>query len=158
VARPAKFWAKVRAAYRRGEGSIAALAEQFGVPESTLEKRARKEKWTAQRREVGAKAEAKVAAADVDAAAAAISQARSLVDGVAARAGATLAAVDLFDPEGLKHVSAVVSQILPHLLRLSGVDPEKPIAVPGAEAPKQRIVVRGGAALAPETSKPDGAP
>jgi len=44
-----KTWAMIKASYLVGEGSLRALAARYGVSESTLMKRARREKWTAHR-------------------------------------------------------------------------------------------------------------
>ena len=43
-------WRKIKAEYIAGGISQRALAEKYGVPQSTLERRAKKEKWTASRK------------------------------------------------------------------------------------------------------------
>jgi hypothetical protein len=45
-------WPAIRTAYLNGEGSIRALAERFAVSENTLEKRAAREGWRKQHREL----------------------------------------------------------------------------------------------------------
>lgn len=52
-------WEKIKAEYLAGGTSYRKLAEKHGVPFSTLEKRARSESWSEQRKEVGDKAAAK---------------------------------------------------------------------------------------------------
>ena len=52
-------WDKIRAEYLQGGTSYRKLSEKYGVSFSTLEKRARAEKWPEQRAEVGEKAAAK---------------------------------------------------------------------------------------------------
>ena len=44
-------WRKIKAEYIAGGISQKALAKKYGVPQSTLERRAKKEKWTASRKE-----------------------------------------------------------------------------------------------------------
>ena len=45
------MWLKVKAAYQRGEGSCAELAERFGLKPNSVTTRCRRERW---RREMGA--------------------------------------------------------------------------------------------------------
>lgn len=49
-------WRKIKAEYIAGHISQRALAEKYGVPMTTLVKHAKKEKWTAKRREAENKA------------------------------------------------------------------------------------------------------
>jgi len=62
-------WQAVKVAYVTGRMSYRALAGQYGISESTLEKRARKEGWAQERRKYGgkvvAKAQARAQAEDV---------------------------------------------------------------------------------------------
>lgn len=53
-------WRKIKAEYIAGGISQRALAEKYGVPQSTLERRAKKEKWTAGRKKAEGKAIEKV--------------------------------------------------------------------------------------------------
>ena len=53
-------WRKIKAEYIAGGISQRALAEKHGVPQSTLERRAKKEKWTAGRKKAEGKAIEKV--------------------------------------------------------------------------------------------------
>lgn len=52
-------WEKIKAEYLQGGTSYRKLADKHGVPFSTLEKKARSENWTEQRKEVGEKAATK---------------------------------------------------------------------------------------------------
>ena len=52
-------WDTIKTEYLRGGASYRKLAAKYGVSFSTLEKRARSEKWSAQRREVSEKAATK---------------------------------------------------------------------------------------------------
>lgn len=53
-------WLPIKEAYLKGEGTYKQLAERFGVPESTIEKRASREKWTQKTAELVRKVEEKV--------------------------------------------------------------------------------------------------
>lgn len=53
-------WRKIKAEYIAGGISQQGLADKYGVPFGTLQKRARKEKWTAKRRSADEKAAEKV--------------------------------------------------------------------------------------------------
>lgn len=53
-------WRKIKAEYIAGHISQRALAEKYGVPQSTLERRAKLEKWTTQRKAAEGKAVEKV--------------------------------------------------------------------------------------------------
>lgn len=77
---PRKDWAALKAAYRRGEGSVAALAPKFGIAHSTAEKRCAREKWQVQRQDVSRKAEAKAVERDVETLAAMLGKHRGLAN------------------------------------------------------------------------------
>ena len=51
---------KIKAEYIKGGTSYRKLAEKYGVPRSTLERKAKDEKWTELRRQVECKTEAKI--------------------------------------------------------------------------------------------------
>jgi hypothetical protein len=70
VAHSRKDWAALKAAYRRGEGSLEKLAARFGFSLSSVEKRSAREKWSVQRKIVGQKAEKKARERDVESVAA----------------------------------------------------------------------------------------
>lgn len=80
MARSSAQWAKVRAAYRRGEGSYRELSEKFGIPEQTIRKRAAREKWVKQRNETGARAEQQAREKDVESLAAMLAKHRRLAN------------------------------------------------------------------------------
>ena len=54
-------WRKIKAEYVAGGISQRAIAQKFGVPQATVERRAKKEKWTASRKRAEGKAIEKVA-------------------------------------------------------------------------------------------------
>ena len=53
-------WKKIKAEYIAGGTSYRKLAEKYGVPRTTLERKAKEEKWTELRRQADGKAEAKI--------------------------------------------------------------------------------------------------
>jgi len=60
-------WRKIRVEYLRGKTTYRALAEKYGISESTIRKRASKEGWRKKRDELGTKVEQKVLARMCDA-------------------------------------------------------------------------------------------
>ena len=53
-------WQKIKAEYIAGGTSYRKLAEKYGVPRTTLERKAKDEKWSELRRQAEGKAEAKM--------------------------------------------------------------------------------------------------
>ena len=53
-------WRKIKAEYIAGGISQRALAEKYGISQATVERRAKKEKWTAKRRQAEGKSIEKV--------------------------------------------------------------------------------------------------
>ena len=53
-------WKRIKAEYVAGGTSYRKLAEKYGVPRTTLERKAKEEKWTDLRRQAEGKAEAKI--------------------------------------------------------------------------------------------------
>lgn len=53
-------WKRIKAEYVAGGTSYRKLAEKYGVPRTTLERKAKEEKWTDLRRQADGKAEAKI--------------------------------------------------------------------------------------------------
>lgn len=53
-------WQKIKAEYISGGTSYRKLAEKYGVPRTTLERKAKEEKWTELRRQAECKTEAKL--------------------------------------------------------------------------------------------------
>ena len=53
-------WKTIKAEYIAGGTSYRKLAEKYGVPRTTLERKAKEEKWTELRRQADGKAEAKI--------------------------------------------------------------------------------------------------
>lgn len=129
-AHPKATWAKLKAAYRRGEGSIADLAPKFGIPKSTAEKRAAREQWQIDRQEVGKAAEARAVERDTETLAAMLARHRSFANKLL-RLG--IARVE--DAEADGKVSANLLDTMAGLLataarqeRLAaGIEPAKPV-------------------------------
>lgn len=128
-------WAKLRAAYRRGEGSIAELGPKFGIPKSTAEKRCVREKWQTERQEVGQKAAAKAVERDVESVAAMLGKHRGLANLSLRLAALRLekieesAAVDPFAiyGEDLDDLTKVVARMVPVERLAAGIDRIKPV-------------------------------
>lgn len=59
-------WKKIKAEYIAGGTSYRKLAEKYGVPRTTLERKAKDEKWAELRRQVDGKAEAKIVDAIIE--------------------------------------------------------------------------------------------
>jgi hypothetical protein len=60
-------WRKIRLEYVKGKTTYKALAEKYGISESTIRKRASKEGWRKKRDELGTKVEQKIIARMCDA-------------------------------------------------------------------------------------------
>jgi CRP-like cAMP-binding protein len=141
-------WAALRAAYRRGEGSLRELAKEHGIPASTVLKRAAAEKWEEQRTQVGITAEARAVERDVESVAAMLSKHRRFANRLL-----ELAEKRLEEAVSGRKVSANLLQTLSDVLartarqeRLAaGIEPEKPVIGGSGEGPKTRVIVRGGA-------------
>lgn len=135
-----KDWAALKAAYRRGEGSIRELGPKFGIPKSTAEKRCATEKWQVERQEVRQKAETKAVERDVESLAAMLSKHRrvaalslSLAAGKLAKM-AELAALnpEAVDGDGLDAFTKVVARMVPVERLAAGIErirPVKPVEV-----------------------------
>lgn len=141
-----KDWAALKAAYRRGEGSIAQLAPRFRIAKSTAEKRCAREKWQVERQEVGKKADEKARERDVESLAAMLARHRevanlavrlslermkrvSLEDQVAQEA-ADIPGLDTLGPsplEELEVLTKVVARMVPVERLAAGIDRIKPV-------------------------------
>lgn len=124
-----KAWAQLRAAYRRGEGSLPELAPKFGIAEQTARKRCAKEQWRVQRNEVGAKAERKAVRRDVESVAAMLRKHR--------RAAARFSELALrklneavrkreLSASGLDALSKVLGRMVPVERLSAGIERHKP--------------------------------
>jgi hypothetical protein len=130
-----KDWAALKAAYRRGEGSIAELAPRFRIAKSTAEKRCSREKWQVQRQEVGKKAETKAVERDVESVAAMLGKHRGLANLSLRLAGLRLAKLEELaekDPEAvsggvLDGLTKVVARMVPVERLAAGIERIKPV-------------------------------
>ena len=149
-AHPKATWAKLKAAYRRGEGSIADLAPKFGIPTATAATRCAKEKWVVERKEVAAKAQTLAVERDVESVAKMLGRHRGLAHRILrlverkleeAEAGPTEpppgaegAGLDIFgepvdpaSPNRLDVLSGVVARMIPAERLAAGIEPSKPV-------------------------------
>jgi hypothetical protein len=143
-----KKWAEMRAAYRRGEGSLRELATRFEVDRSTLERRSTKEGWEKERRQVAGAAQAKAAERDVESVAAMLGKHRAAAARVAdlALTGIEkLAAKGKLTQAALERYSLILARMAPMERLASGIERAKPVA--GGGGLQRRIVQRGGAAV-----------
>jgi hypothetical protein len=135
-------WAEIRAAYRRGEGSLRELAERHQVPFDTLKKRAAKESWAEERHQVGTEAATRAIEGDIESVAAMLAKHR--------RAAARFTELALqrledlakdVDDEGrsalttaqLDALSGVVARMVPVERLAAGVERIKPVVGLDAE-------------------------
>ena len=143
-------WGKLRAAYRRGEGTIAELGPRFGIPERTASKRCTAEGWVVERAAVGQQAETRARERDVESVAKMLGRHRDLANRLLrlvekkleeAEAGPETpapeidgAGVDLFgnpvdpsSPNRLDVLSGVVARMIPVERLAAGIEPSKPV-------------------------------
>lgn len=103
-------WNKIKAEYIAGGTSYRKLAEKHGVPRTTLERKAKEEKWTDLRRQANGKAEAKivdsVSEKQASRASKIIDVADMLLDKIA-----EFVMVGVSDTQGLKHISSALKDL-----------------------------------------------
>lgn len=130
-AHPKATWAKLKAAYRRGEGSIAELAPKFGIPAATAATRCAKEKWVVERKEVAERAQTAAVERDVESVAAMLAKHRRFanrllelsmakVDDAAADGGRVSASL-------LDTMAAVLTRAARQERLAAGIEPAKPV-------------------------------
>jgi hypothetical protein len=140
VAHSKQDWAKVRAAYRRGEGNYRELGEKYGIPEQTIRKRAAREKWRDQRNETTSRAEQKAVERDVESLAERIAAHRTFARAVLEKCNGTLAAVDTFDPDGIAQVATAGAKAIGLERVALGLPGNEPVEQPGTK-PRIRLIV-----------------
>lgn len=111
--RPEAEWAKVRAAYIAGEGSMADMAARFRVPLKTLKKRASRESWNLKRGQVGARTDEKVIEQTSTLRARLATLRWGVGERIANAAKAALDQVDLTDPDGLASLARALNTAIP---------------------------------------------
>lgn len=130
MAHPKAIWAKLKSAYRKGEGTYPQLSERFGVPEQTIRKRAAKEKWVQERNETGAEAERRAREKDTETLATMLARHRAIANKIL-----KLGLAKIEDAEADGHVSANMLDTMAGILataarqeRLAaGIEPAKPV-------------------------------
>jgi microcystin degradation protein MlrC len=126
-----KDWAALKAAYRRGEGTIAVLGPRFGIPKSTAEKRCAREKWQVERQVVGQMAEAKAREQDVESIATMLARHRRLANRLLVLAERRLEEVAARSSGASADQLDTLSKVLGKAARqerlAAGIEPAKPV-------------------------------
>lgn len=160
MAHSKQTWAKVRAAYRRGEGSYRELGEKFGVPEQTIRKRAAREKWTVERNEVATEAEQRAVERDVETVAQMLlkhRRAAALSVGLVVKELERASAAGGMAASRLDVLTRSLARMAPVERLAAGLEQSKPVQGGGSAGPRTRILYRNGAAVppaAPEKASP----
>ncbi len=130
-AHPKATWAKLKAAYRRGEGSIADLAPKFGIPAATAATRCAREKWVVERKEVATKAQERAAERDTESLAAMLAKHRRfasrLVELSMARVEEAAADGGRVSANLLDTMAAVLTRAARQERLAAGIEPAKPV-------------------------------
>lgn len=104
-------WKKIKAEYIAGGTSYRKLAKKYDVSLTTLQRYATKEKWTDLRQQAEAKADTKivnsVSQKQADRASKIIDVADKLLDKISE----TVAAMDITDTQGLKHLTSALKDL-----------------------------------------------
>lgn len=119
-------WAEAKAAYLAGEGSLKELSKRFGISFSNLMKRSAREKWVGEQKKIGRAAEERVVEKIISDKASRV----ALIDGVVFTAllatHKSLGEVELWDPEGLNHLTASIARMVPLCRVALGLEASKP--------------------------------
>lgn len=102
-------WKEIKAEYIAGGTSYRKLAEKYGVPRTTLERKAKEEKWTYLRRQAYGKAEAKMVDAISNDAAKKATNIIEVADKLLDKIAEVISLVN--DTQGLKHISSALKDI-----------------------------------------------
>jgi hypothetical protein len=149
-AHPRKAWAALKAAYRRGEGSLRDLALEHGIPDSTVMKRAAREKWEAERQQVSSAAEARAVERDVESVAQMLAKHRRVAARIAELVEKQIEAEargGKISANKLDVLSGVLARMAPVERLAAGLEQSKPVQAGAAEGPRTRILYRNGAAV-----------
>lgn len=128
-------WAKVRAEYRKGKGSLRELARKHGIPVSTVLKRAAAEGWASERERVGIESQARAVARDTDSLAAMLSRHKAAANLGIALAVARLQQIaevaaktpDVVSEAEVDGLTKVVARMVPVERLAAGIDRIKPV-------------------------------
>lgn len=104
-------WSKIKAEYIQGGTSYRKLCAKYGVSRTTLEKKARDEKWTALRRQTQGKAEAKIINAISDKSAKIDEKYFRLVDKLLKKAEETIDSTPIWSINGLKEMATAMKYL-----------------------------------------------
>jgi hypothetical protein len=104
-------WKRIKAEYIAGGTSYRKLAEKYGVPRSNLERVAKREGWTALRRQTEDKAEAKIIDAISDKSAKIDDKYFSLVDKLLDRAGEVIELMPEWSVASLKDMATTMKYL-----------------------------------------------
>ena len=104
-------WNKIKAEYIAGGTSYRRLADKYGVSRTTLERKAKDEKWSELRRQAEVKAEAKIINAISDKKADIDDKYFRLVDKLLDKAEETIDEVDKWHPTLLKEMATTMKYL-----------------------------------------------
>ena len=116
-------WNRIKAEYIAGGTSYRKLAEKYGVPRTTLERKAKEEKWTELRRQAEGKAEAKIVNAISEKSAKIDDKYFRLVDKLMQKAEETIEQTPVWSVNALKEMATA----LKYLKECKGVKSEADI-------------------------------
>lgn len=127
-------WKRIKAEYIAGGTSYRKLAEKYGVPRTTLERKAKDEKWAELRRQAEGKAEAKIVDAISTNSAKIDGKYFRLVDKLLDKAEETIDDIDEWHPTLLKEMATTMK----YLKDCKGIKSEDDIAEQRARINKLR--------------------
>ena len=104
-------WNKIKAEYIAGGTSYRRLAEKYGVPRTTLERKAKDEKWTELRRQADGKAEAKIVNAISDKSAKIDDTYFRIVDKLMRKAEELIDNTTIWQPTNLKDMATTIKYL-----------------------------------------------
>ena len=104
-------WKRIKAEYIAGGTSYRKLAEKYGVPRTTLERKAKDEKWTNLRRQTEGKTEAKIVDAIIEKNAEIDDKYFRIVDKLLDKAESTIDEVDKWHPTLLKEMATTMKYL-----------------------------------------------
>ena len=140
-------WNKIKAEYIAGGTSYRKLAEKHGVPRTTLERKAKDEKWAELRRQAEGKAEAKIVDAVSDQNAKIDNKYFNLVDKLLDRAEEVIEKTPIWQATSLKEMATA----LKYLKECKGVKSE-------ADMREQEARIKNLEKQAQEKNQDDGKP
>ena len=104
-------WQKIKAEYIAGGTSYRKLADKYGVSRTTLERKAKDEKWSELRRQAEVKAEAKIINAVSEKSAKIDDKYFRLVDKLMSKAEETIENLDVWSVTAIKEMSTALKYL-----------------------------------------------